>query len=163
MLEDDVARAREGSEQDESSEEEEEVELFCHEGGEESDDDDDDDDDNDQDSDDDDDFLSSPVHMLNCRTCTDVLSERGMQVYLVSDVSSKLYSTDIPSGCIREGTPRVIPTCECHAVNVHCSGCEKIVGYHVLQPCALRWWTERGLPEWYTQWVAKHPAQSWLG
>ena len=82
------------------------------------------------------DFDQSPVLTLSCAGCSMVVSERGMQVFLVADHSS-LFSTDIPSPSVRQGGGRKIPTCDCTAVDIHCNGCQSIVGYHVLRPCAL--------------------------
>ena len=80
--------------------------------------------------------VSAPVGSIGCSGCSTELSARGMQVFLVMD-GSTLFSTDIPSDSLREGGPRIIPTCECVATDVLCRGCDATVGYHVLTPCSV--------------------------
>ena len=60
-----------------------------------------------------------------------------MQVFLVADVRTSLFSTDIPSSNVREGEEKVIPTCACYARHLHCVQCDGAVGYHVRTPCDL--------------------------
>ena len=97
-------------------------------------------------NDEDDDSISSdedecvgppPVVRLNCRVCACTLTSRGMQVWLVADVEKSLFSTDIPTDSVREGDPKLIPTCQCYACSVHCIGCDTVVGYHVRNPCEV--------------------------
>lgn len=78
---------------------------------------------------------SPPVLRLHCSSCDARLSSRGMQVFLVADVQTSLYSTDIPSSHVREGERKPIPTCECLARCLHCVRCDRAVGYHVRRPC----------------------------
>lgn len=79
-----------------------------------------------------------PVERLHCQQCDAILSERGMRVFLVAEPDSSLFSTDIPNtSAVREGAHHPIETCECHALALHCLGCNAAVGYHVLQPCQL--------------------------
>lgn len=77
------------------------------------------------------------VLLLACEECGTTVSERGVQVVLVADPQSSLFSTDIPTEALREGDHRMIPTCDCYARTVHCAGCGSTVGYHVLRPCAV--------------------------
>ena len=56
-----------------------------------------------------------------------------MEVFLVAEPTSSLFSTDIPTRSVREGEQKIIETCACYARSVHCVGCETIVGYHVRQ------------------------------
>ena len=88
---------------------------------------------------DDDDSISEspPVMNLLCTNCETTLTTRGMEVFLVAEPSSKLYSTDIPSDSVREGGRKIIDTCECDARALHCVGCQSYVGYHVRQPCRV--------------------------
>ena len=79
-----------------------------------------------------------PVVRLHCKTCHALVSDRGMRVFLVADVETSLFSTDIPSvEAVHEGSQKVIETCDCYARCVHCSTCEAAVGYHVLRPCSI--------------------------
>lgn len=80
---------------------------------------------------------SPPVYKLRCKACEATLTLRAMQVFLVADVSTSLFSTDIPSSNVREGGEKVIPTCACYARHVHCINCEGAVGYHVRTPCEM--------------------------
>ena len=89
---------------------------------------------------DDDDSMASadgPVLALTCKCCGTTVSERGLQVFLVADPTSSLYSTDIPTDELREGEQKVIATCDCFTRTVHCCQCQSAVGYHVLRPCAV--------------------------
>ena len=53
-----------------------------------------------------------PAVVLKCSTCAVVLTERGMEVFLVSQPSTALFSTDIPSVAVRDtGQAHPIPTC----------------------------------------------------
>ena len=79
----------------------------------------------------------APVLSLGCVRCGTVVSERGVQVLLVADPSSSLYSTDIPTDFLVEDEQRTIPTCQCFARDVSCRQCLTVVGYHVLTPCAV--------------------------
>ena len=78
------------------------------------------------------------VLQLACACCRNVLSHRGMSVFLVADPASSLYSTDIPTDELRESQERkLIATCDCFALAVECSRCGTQVGYHVVRPCAI--------------------------
>ena len=76
------------------------------------------------------------VMCLRCKRCDASLSERGMEVHLVADIMSTLYSTDIPSDAVTDtGLAKPIPTCECTACCVACRQCGSVCGYHVVKPC----------------------------
>jgi hypothetical protein len=92
---------------------------------------------NESDSIEEEDEESPPVYKLRCKACEATLTLRAMQVFLVADVSTSLFSTDIPSSNVREGGEKVIPTCACYARHVHCINCEGAVGYHVRTPCEM--------------------------
>ena len=80
---------------------------------------------------------SPPVMSLTCRQCHARLTERGMEVFLVANPASSLFSTDIPTDNLCEGEPKPIPSCACVAVSVLCCHCSQTVGYHVTRPCDL--------------------------
>jgi len=86
---------------------------------------------------DDDEEEEIDVLSLSCARCSTRLTNRAMQVFLVAEPTSSLFSTDIPSDGVREGAHRIIPTCSCDACDVHCHHCHKTCGYHVHHPCEL--------------------------
>ena len=98
------------------------------------------------------DMTDEPVYSLECMHCSESLCVRGMKVLLVADTHSahtqthshthslphELFSTDIPSlSLTTAGTPHPIDTCSCTAEQTICGHCSSVVGYHVLQPCAI--------------------------
>ena len=76
------------------------------------------------------------VLTLTCH-CGEILSKRGLQVSLVADPTRSLFSSDIPTDALREGSARIIQTCSCAACSVHCRRCKQPVGYHVQRPCEI--------------------------
>lgn len=99
--------------------------------------------DEDQDEDEDEEFEDEDaveVWELRCAAtegCHVSLSLRGMAVRLVAEISTVLFSSDIPSEAVGLGAVRVIETCSCQARHVICGGCRAAVGYHVVKPCEL--------------------------
>lgn len=81
------------------------------------------------------------VMQLRCantdKNCSVTLTMRGMKVYLVTDPSSALFSSDIPTEAVREGDRLELSTCACHAHRLHCAECATQVGYHVVEPCRI--------------------------
>ncbi|KAL1504034.1 hypothetical protein AB1Y20_010446 [Prymnesium parvum] len=76
------------------------------------------------------------VFELGCVSCSRCISKRAMSVCLVADHSAQLFSTDIPTPDLLEGKRKRLETCDCVARSVLCLGCQRELGYHVLQPCA---------------------------
>lgn len=93
---------------------------------------------------------SHQVCLLNCKSCGNFLSDRGMRAVLLLKPHVTLFSTDVmPANCgplypatrsnmcsTAPSEPLVERTCECLTQTLGCYGCGAQVGYHIVSPCA---------------------------
>ncbi|VDB96195.1 unnamed protein product [Peniophora sp. CBMAI 1063] len=93
--------------------------------------------------------VAHKVWLLDCRTCGNFLTNRGMKAVLLLRPHVPLYSTDaLPVNCSAHGsiaqyTPNAssaqeeLPrTCDCLTQTLCCHGCGNGVGYMIVIPCS---------------------------
>lgn len=75
------------------------------------------------------------VLALHCVSCGAKVSERGMQVRLLADTATTLFSTDSrPAGAVDLGDPVSLDDCICQLRDFACA-CGLRMGYHIERPC----------------------------
>lgn len=87
----------------------------------------------------------APVHrvyVLNCATCDNFLTDRGMRAVLLLKPHIVLFSTDAAPCNAETAWPdegseeeHVERTCDCLTSSIACHGCGRTVGYHIVAPC----------------------------
>lgn len=89
------------------------------------------------------------VYLLNCKSCGNFLTDRGMRAVLLLKPHVTLFSTDVmPTTCgplyppsqtfpstASSSEAHVERTCECLTQTLGCYGCGAQVGYHIVSPC----------------------------
>ncbi|KAI8834671.1 FAM72 protein-domain-containing protein [Chytridium lagenaria] len=82
-------------------------------------------------------FRTKTVCRLQCKFCIQPICKRGMKAILLADTRVELYSTDeVPAGRVQlVAEDYLTRNCHCRIRDVACLGCEKVIGYHVTQPC----------------------------
>eukprot|EP00049_Salpingoeca_infusionum_P006994 m.113829 g.113829 ORF g.113829 m.113829 type:complete len:207 (-) comp13528_c0_seq2:162-782(-) len=82
-------------------------------------------------------FDAKVVQDLHCASCSTMLCRRGMKALLLADVSTQLYSSDMPptDRCDLIGDIYSTDSCQCRLSDFACLSCGEIIGYHVVEPC----------------------------
>ncbi|GAA6060834.1 hypothetical protein JCM10212_005252 [Sporobolomyces blumeae] len=83
------------------------------------------------------------VYVLNCATCDNFLTDRGMRAVLLLKPHIVLFSTDAAPLNAETSWPdetgdeeHVERTCDCLTSSIACHGCGRAVGYHIVAPCS---------------------------
>ncbi|KAI8365812.1 protein FAM72 [Choanephora cucurbitarum] len=78
------------------------------------------------------------VYRIQCKDCSAVLTDRGMNAVLLSDRNIQLFSTDLlPNTVAFVHGDYAAASCSCRVRDVACINCGNVVGYHVNVPCKV--------------------------
>lgn len=80
--------------------------------------------------------MNEDAYELSCVECRTALVSLGYKSSLLSNGKINVYSTNIYSIKIREVYDYfATKNCCCTIIDVACTSCGNIIGYHVVQPC----------------------------